>query len=85
MLDILPRQWMPPGLTMQAPESGMVNISEETMYNPKLENIEFVNIDELIPHPKNMHIHSDAQIDRLIKLIEYQGMRNTLGVQRGTN
>ena len=47
--------------------------------------IELVSIDSLIPHPKNIQEHSPEQIDRLIKLIEYQGMRNPIVVQRGTN
>ena len=47
--------------------------------------IEIVSIDSLIPHEKNMHSHDNGQIERLIKLIEYQGMRNPLIVQKGTN
>jgi DNA modification methylase len=51
----------------------------------KAESIEVVPIGSLIPHPKNMHQHTDDQIDRLVKLIEYQGMRNPIIVQKGTN
>jgi hypothetical protein len=51
----------------------------------KAEKIERVLIDSLTPHPKNMNKHSEAQIDRLTKLIEYQGMRNPIIVQKGTN
>ena len=47
--------------------------------------IELVPIDSLIPHPKNMHEHPDDQIERLCKLIEYQGFRTPLTVQKGTN
>ena len=47
--------------------------------------IEIVSINTPIPYEKNMHVHSDEQIDRLIKLIEYQGFRNPLVLQRGTN
>jgi DNA modification methylase len=32
-----------------------------------------------------MHSHEPEQIDRLVKLIEYQGMRNPVIVQKGTN
>lgn len=32
-----------------------------------------------------MHEHSPEQIDRLCKLIEYQGFRNPLVIQKGTN
>jgi hypothetical protein len=49
------------------------------------EKIDIVSVDSLIPHPKNMHSHSPEQIDRLVKLIEYQGMRNPIIVQKGTN
>ena len=44
-----------------------------------------VSVDALIPHPKNMHNHPPEQIERLCKLIEYQGFRTPLTVQRGTN
>ena len=49
------------------------------------ESIELVSVDTLIPHPKNMHNHSDEQIERLCRIIEYQGFRTPLTVQRGTN
>lgn len=51
----------------------------------KADQIEQVSVSELINHPKNMNIHSDDQINRLVKLIEYQGFRNPLVVQKGTN
>lgn len=51
----------------------------------KAESIEIVEINSLLPHPKNMHDHKPEQIDRLVKLIEYQGMRNPIIVQKGTN
>lgn len=47
--------------------------------------VELASLSQLIPHPKNMHEHSDEQIARLCKLIEYQGFRNPVIVQRGTN
>lgn len=47
--------------------------------------VEYVNVNELVLHPKNMHTHSDEQIDRLIKLIDYQTFRNPIIVQKGTN
>lgn len=47
--------------------------------------ITIVSPDKLIHHPKNMNQHSDEQIDRLIDLINYQGFRNPLVVQKGTN
>jgi len=50
----------------------------------KSKEIELVDIGLLQHHPKNCHKHSDEQIDRLVKLIEYQGFRNPLIVQKGT-
>jgi DNA modification methylase len=48
-------------------------------------NVEYVNIDALVPHPKNCHDHSDDQIDRLCSIIKYQSFRNPVTVQKGTN
>lgn len=48
-------------------------------------DIQLVKIETLKPHPKNMHKHSKDQIDRLCKLIEYQGFRNPIIVQKGTD
>jgi len=39
-----------------------------------------VNIEELLPHPKNPNKHTDAQIDRLAKIIAYQGIRHPVTV-----
>lgn len=55
------------------------------MMEIKSKEIEMVPVSELIHHPKNMNEHSDDQINRLVNLIEYQGFRNPLVVQRGTN
>lgn len=55
------------------------------MQNIKSKEIEIVSIGTLIPHPKNMNVHGDDQIERLCKIIEYQGFRNPLIVQSGTN
>jgi ParB-like chromosome segregation protein Spo0J len=49
------------------------------------ENIELVETSELVRHPKNMHQHSEDQIERLSKLIDYQGWRVPLIVEKGTN
>lgn len=44
---------------------------------------ELVNIDSLIPHPKNKyHKHPAEQIKRLAKLIEYQGFRHPIIVSK---
>ena len=51
----------------------------------KSNEIEMVSIDTPVPYEKNMHVHTDEQIERLIKLIEYQGFRNPLILQKGTN
>jgi len=55
------------------------------MIKMQAKDIEFVGVNSLIPHPKNMNEHSAEQIERLIKLIEYQGFRNPIVVQKGTN
>jgi len=47
--------------------------------------IVMVNPANLVPYDKNMNDHTPEQIDRLIKLIEYQGFRDPLIVQKGTN
>jgi len=49
------------------------------------QKIEMVSIDTPIPYDKNMNQHTDEQIERLCKLIEYQGFRNPLVLQLGTN
>lgn len=49
------------------------------------DKVEIVPLSKLTPHPENMHEHSDEQIDRLIDLINYQGWRNPIVVQKGTN
>jgi DNA modification methylase len=51
----------------------------------RADKIEMVSVDTLVPHPKNCHEHSKEQIERLSKIIEYQGFRNPLTVQAGTN
>jgi DNA modification methylase len=42
--------------------------------------ISLVDITKLVPCPKNNNIHSQEQIDRLAKLIEFQGFRNPIVV-----
>jgi len=51
----------------------------------KSNEISIVNIEELIPYSRNSNKHPEAQIERLCKIIEYQGFRNPLIVQKGTN
>lgn len=46
----------------------------------KSKDIKIVSIDSLIPNPKNNNKHPKEQIDRLSKLIKYQGFRNPLVV-----
>lgn len=43
---------------------------------------ELVPAGKLKPHPENPHKHSDEQIDRLTKLIEYQGIRHPVIVSK---
>ncbi len=53
--------------------------------NIRSNEIELVQVSQLIPYEKNMNQHTDEQIDRLVKLIEYQGFRNPIIAQKGTN
>lgn len=46
----------------------------------KAKEITFVDIESLIPNPKNNNKHPKEQIERLAKLIKYQGFRNPLVV-----
>ena len=39
-------------------------------------DIQLVDVSTLVFNPKNNNKHSDEQIDRLVKLIEFQGFRN---------
>lgn len=47
-------------------------ISNECVYS------KLVEIEKLIPNPKNRNNHSQAQIDRLCKLIKHQGFRHPI-------
>lgn len=49
------------------------------------EEIKLVPIYVPVPYEKNMHIHTEAQIDRLAEIIRYQGFRNPIVLQSGTN
>lgn len=39
-----------------------------------------VNIQDLKPHPNNRNFHSNDQIERLAKILEYQGFRSPIRV-----
>lgn len=49
------------------------------------EDIELININKLKPYSRNRKKHSKAQIDRLKKLMAYQGNRVPMIVDRATN
>lgn len=49
------------------------------------DKLDFVNVGSLKYHPKNVHTHDKEQIDRLCKLIEYQGFRVPVIVKAGTS
>lgn len=46
----------------------------------KSKEIQIVDVDSLVPNPKNNNKHPKEQIERLAKLIKYQGFRNPLVV-----
>lgn len=45
---------------------------------------ELVEIHKLVPHPQNPNKHPDDQIDRLSKIIDYQGQRSPIVVCKET-
>lgn len=51
---------------------------------PKVEitEIKMVPVSELKPHPKNRNRHPESQIERLAKIIEYQGWRYPIKVSK---
>lgn len=55
------------------------------MIELKSKDIQMVEPKILKNHPLNPHKHSAKQIERLMKLIEYQGFRNPIVVEDGTN
>jgi len=50
----------------------------------KSKDIKMVDVDSIIPNPKNANRHSVEQIKRLEKLIRFQGFRNPLIVSNRT-
>ena len=48
----------------------------------KSKEIELIPLEQIIEHPKNANRHSLEQIDRLVKLIEYQGFRSPLVISK---
>lgn len=51
----------------------------------KSEKIELVDVQSLVPYEKNMNSHTEEQIKRLCGLIKYQGFRDPIIAQKGTN
>lgn len=50
----------------------------------KLKEIHWTDVDSIEPNPKNRKRHPKGQIERLVKLIEYQGFRHPLIVSSQT-
>ena len=50
----------------------------------KATDIQLVDIYSLVQNPKNNNKHPQEQIERLSKLIKYQGFRNPLVVSKRT-
>ena len=48
------------------------------MIQNKAEKIEFLPINEIIPHPKNPNKHPQEQVEHLVKQYKFQGFRNPL-------
>lgn len=47
--------------------------------------IEYVDTDDIKPHPKNTNKHTTEQIDKLVRTFEIDGFRDPLVVSRKTN
>ncbi len=47
--------------------------------------VEWVEIDQLKPHPKNPNSHSPEQIARLVEIIRYQGWRHPIIAEKDSN
>lgn len=47
-------------------------------------DIQMVDVSSLVPNPKNPNKHPEKQIERLMKLIQYQGFRNPIIVSERT-
>jgi ParB-like chromosome segregation protein Spo0J len=54
------------------------------MLEIRSKDIKLVDVDSIIPNPKNANRHSIEQIKRLEKLIKYQGFRNPLIISNRT-
>lgn len=48
----------------------------------KCEGIEMVEPHRLVPNPKNPNTHKSEQIDRIIKIIDFQGWRSPIVVSK---
>lgn len=46
----------------------------------KSTSIKMVPVGKIIPHPKNPNFHSEAQLNKLMEIIKYQGFRSPLVV-----
>ena len=46
---------------------------------------ELILVDKLEPHPKNRNKHPDDQIERLAKILKYQGIRAPIVVSKRSN
>ena len=47
-------------------------------------DIQMISISDIKPNPKNMNVHTKSQIERLCRIIEYQGFRSPLVVSSRT-
>lgn len=61
------------------------NVSRETLIEIKCAYDKLVPLKDLNPHPKNPNKHSKDQIERLAKVIKYQGVRRPIRVSRLSN
>jgi len=46
----------------------------------KSKKIEIIDIEKIVPNPRNANDHSEKQVDIIVKLIKHQGFRNPLTI-----
>lgn len=59
-------------------------IIDEAAVPVRIQDIKMVDVDELLPNPDNPNQHTEVQIDRLVKILKYQGWRLPIKVSTST-
>jgi len=59
-------------------------VTQPQQVDVRASDIQMVDVSSLVPNPKNPNKHPEKQIERLMKLIQYQGFRNPIIVSERT-